>query len=216
MRIVILGASRFGEAIADELIEARHEVVIIDRSRDRLEQLAERLDCGMLEGDGTMPTTLREAFRDGDDVFVAMTNASEDNILAALVARSIGYGRVIPQIMSSELMRVCEELDLSDAINPHATVARELAEALQDRTEVDHDTALHDALALKRVHVTARMAGERFGALDLPEGARGVALIRGETERLVDADTELEDGDCILLVLPRGALDALGDRFGGT
>jgi trk system potassium uptake protein len=213
MRIVILGASRFGEAIAATLIEEGHEVVIIDRSRERLEELAERLDCGMLEGDGTLPSTLRDAWRDEEDVFVAMTNASEDNILAALVARSVGYGRVIPQIVSSELLKVCEELDLKDVINPHATVARDFAEALQDRAEIDHDTALTGALALKRVHVPARLAGETFGALDLPRDIHGVALVRGEEEQFLSRDTELQEGDHILFVLPREDLDDLGRHF---
>jgi trk system potassium uptake protein len=213
MHIVILGASRFGEAIAATLIDEGHEVVIIDRSREKLEELAERLDCGMLEGDGTIPSTLREAWRDEEDVFVAMTNASEDNILAALVARSIGFGRVIPQILSSELLNVCDELDLKDVINPHATVARDFAEALQDRAELDHDTALSGALALKRVHVPARLAGESYGALDLPDDMRGVALIRNEEERLLSDDLELEEGDHILFVLPRDDLDDLGRRF---
>ncbi len=213
MRIVILGASRFGEAIADTLIEEGHEVVVIDRSRERLEDLAERLDCGMLEGDGTMPTTLREAYRDGNDVFVAMTNASEDNILAALVARSVGFGRVVPQIMSSELLKVCHELELEDVINPHATVARDFAEALQDRAELDHDTALTRELALKRVHVPPRMAGRTFGEVDLPENVRVVALTRDEEECFVEDDTELKEGDHLLFVLVRDGLDDLGKRF---
>jgi trk system potassium uptake protein TrkA len=214
MRIVILGASRFGEAIAGKLIEEGHEVVVIDRSREKLEALAQRIDCGMLEGDGTMPTVLREAFRDEDDTFVAMTNASEDNILAALVARSIGYGRVVPQIVSSELMNVCRELDLADVINPHATVAQDFAEALQDRAELDHDTALTHRLALKRLHVPPRMDGMRFADLDLPDDVRPVALIRGEEEEcFVDAETELRDGDHVLFVLDRTRLDDLGACF---
>jgi trk system potassium uptake protein TrkA len=213
MRIVILGASRFGTAIAETLIEAGHEVVVIDQSRERLEMLAERLDCGMLRGDGTMPSTLREAWRDEKDVFVAVTNASEDNILACLVARSVGFGRVIPQIVTSELMRVCEELELHDAINPHATVARDVAEALEDRAELDHDTALSNQLALKRVHVPDRLAGTPLGELDLPEGVRPVALIRGEDERFAEADEELEAGDHILMVTAREAIDSLGELF---
>src|SRR6056297_2549137 len=188
MRIVILGASRFGEAMAGTLIEDEHEVVVIDQSREKLEDLAQRLDCGMLHGDGTLPTTLREVYRGENDVFVAVTNASEDNILACLVARSIGFGRVIPQIVSSELMKVCEELDLQDAINPHATVAQELADALEDRAELDYDTALNNQLAMKRVHVPDRLDGTSLGDLDLPEGARPVAVIRGEDEELAEPD----------------------------
>ncbi|AHM05112.1 Trk system potassium uptake protein TrkA [Roseibacterium elongatum DSM 19469] len=213
MRIVILGASRFGFAIADTLIEAEHEVVIIDKSRERLETLAERLDCGMLTGDGTMPSTLREVWRDERDVFVAVTNASEDNILACLVARSVGFGRVIPQIVASELMTVCEELDLKDAINPHATVAQDVAEALEDRAELDHDTALNNQLALKRVHVPARLDGTRLADLDLPDGARAVAVIRDEEENLPEAETTLQAEDHILMVAAREALDALSDMF---
>jgi trk system potassium uptake protein TrkA len=167
----------------------------------------------MLEGDGTMPTTLREAFRDENDVFVAMTNASEDNILAALVARSIGFGRVVPQIVSSELMNVCKELDLNDVINPHATVAEDFAEALQDRAELDHETALRNELALKRVHVPQRMSGDTYGDLDLPEGTRGIALIREEEERLIEEDVELREGDHILFVLDRDRLDDLSGLF---
>jgi trk system potassium uptake protein TrkA len=215
MRIVILGASRFGTAIAETLIEADHEVVVIDKDRERLETLAERLDCGMLRGDGTMPSTLREVWRDEKDVFVAVTNASEDNILACLVARSVGFGRVIPQIVASELMTVCEELDLTDAMNPHATVAQDVADALEDRAELDHETALVNQLALKRVHVPERLDGTALGDLDLPGNARPVALIRDEDERLPDRDTVLKAGDHILMVTPRDAIDELGKMFHG-
>ena len=120
---------------------------------------------------------------------------------------------MIPQIVSSELLKVCEELDLKDVINPHATVARDFAEALQDRAELDHDTSLTRQLALKRVHVPARLAGETLGALDLPKDTRGVALVRGEEERLLAEDTELEEGDHVLFVLSRDDLDDLGELF---
>ncbi|MEO1779726.1 MAG: NAD-binding protein, partial [Pseudomonadota bacterium] len=144
MRVIILGASRFGAAIAERLIEADHEVVLIDKDRDRLQKLAETVDCGMVEGDGTLPSVLRDVFRDEDDAFIAVTNASDDNILASVVARSVGFGRVIPQITSMELMDVCEELDLTEAINPHATVAESICTGLEDRTEVDTDATLHN------------------------------------------------------------------------
>lgn len=213
MRVVILGASRFGEAIADTLIDAKHEVVLIDRDRQRLEELTERMDCGMIEGDGTLPTTLEEAYRDENDTFVAVTNASEQNILAALVARSVGYGRVIPQIVSRELMRVCRQLDLRDVINPHATVAQSILEALQDRVALDHETELQNQLRLKRVHIPARHDGKTLDALDLPDSARAIARIRGEDECLVDGDTQVAHGDYVLIALGHEDLDDLDRAF---
>lgn len=213
MRIVIVGASRFGAAIADTLIEEDHEVVMIDKDKARLEALANSLDCGMLQGDGTLPTVLREVFRDGDDVFVSVTNASEDNILAALVARSVGFGRVIPQIVSQELLKVCHELDLDHVINPHATVAREFADALQDRAEMDHETRLSNQLALKRVLVPKHLDGTRFDALGVPPGTKGVALIRDGNEHHLSDDTHVQKGDHLLLVLDRDGLDDLSACF---
>lgn len=213
MRVVILGASRFGAAIAEKLIEENHEVVLIDKDRDRLEKLSERLDCGMIEGDGTMPSVLEETFRDKKDAFVAVTNASEDNILAALVARSIGFGRVIPQIVSSQLVNVCRQLELYDVINPHATVAESIADALEDKTALENETVFQNELCLKRVKVPDTLDGTPFGKIDLPDSARGIAVITQDSERLLSSDTILSAGDSLLFAVERSAQDPLLDIF---
>jgi len=213
MRVVILGASRFGAATAELLIEAGNEVVVIDRDHARLEAISDRMDCGLVEGDGTLPSVLRDAYRDEKDVFIALTNASDDNILACVVARSVGFSRVIPQITATEYMDVCEELDLSDAINPHAMVAENLKLGLDDDTEVDPDTSLHNQLALKRVIVPGALDGKTLDGLDLPESARAVAVIRGEDERFPEKDHELSEEDCILFAVKRDELKTLSSLF---
>lgn len=213
MRVVVLGASRFGVAIAEHLIEDAHEVVLVEKDRHRLEQLADRLDCGMIEGDGTLPTILREAFRDEKDVFIAVTNASDDNILASLVARSVGFGRVIPQIVSSELLSVCQELDLTDVINPHATVAQSICAGLEDKTEVETETTLQNELALKRVSVPKRLAGKSVADLDTPSSAQAIAIVRNGEECFTSEKTELQTCDSLLFILGRNELEALEETF---
>ena len=64
MRIVIVGASRFGINTASQLIEKRHEVLMIDKDLERLKEIGEQLDCGMIHGDGSLPSIQREAFAD--------------------------------------------------------------------------------------------------------------------------------------------------------
>jgi trk system potassium uptake protein TrkA len=213
MRVVVLGASRFGVAIAEHLIADAHEVVLIEKDRARLERLADRLDCGMIEGDGTLPTIQREAYRDENDVFIAVTNASDDNILASLVARSVGFGRVIPQIVSSELMAVCKELDLTDVINPHATVAESICGGLEDDAAVAPEALLQNELALKRVIVTGAQAGKTVGDLSLPDEARAIALVRDEKESFASGETELKQDDELIFLLKRGDTEALDGCF---
>ena len=213
MRVVIVGGSKFGTATAEQLIDHGHEVVIIDRDRARLESLSETLDCGMVEGDGTSPSVLREARAGEDDVMIALTNASDDNILAALVARSVGFGRVIPQIISPELMEVCAELDLTDTITPHATVARSLCRALEDHAEVSETLNLSQDLRLKRVGMPEDWETCSLEDVDLPEACRPIARIREEKEVLASGDTELRAGDELLLAVETDAIDAVEKLF---
>jgi trk system potassium uptake protein TrkA len=97
---------------AHQLVEDGHEVVLIDIDRDRLDELADGLDCAMNRGDGTLPSPLRDAYGDGSDALVALTNVDDVNIVATMVGRAVGFDRVIPQTVRSELLSVVEELDL--------------------------------------------------------------------------------------------------------
>ena len=213
MRIVIVGGSKFGVATAEQMIDHGHEVVLVDKDRTKLERLSEQLDCGLIEGDGTSPSVLREAHSSEHDLLIALTNASDDNILTALVGRSVGFDRVIPQIISPELLEVCAELELEDTITPHATVARSLCRALEEDTEVTEDLNLSGALRLKRVEVPEAMDGSTLGDLDLPDAVRAIALIKDEDEQLADDTSTLKSGMHVLFALPKDDVRALEDCF---
>ena len=216
MRIVIVGGSKFGVATAEQLIEKGHEVVLIDKDRTKLETLSERLDCGMIQGDGSSPKMLREAFASKDDVLIALTNASDDNILTALVARSVGFSRVIPQIIEADLLEVCVELDLKDTITPHVTVARSLCQALEDDTELARDTNLTGDLRLLRLTVDAKHDGAKVSDLELPDGCRAVAVVNEDNERFAQSDTEVSEGEEILFAARSDRVDKLKALFKPT
>jgi trk system potassium uptake protein TrkA len=213
MRIVVVGASKFGVATVETLIEEGHEVVLVDRNRAQLDRLAKRFDCGMIEGDGTSPSVLRDAVNGKNDVLITLTNASDDNILAALVGRSVGFGRVIPQIIETDLLELCAELGLDDTIMPHVTVARSLCKALEDKTEVAEELTLSNELRLKRVEVGEGADGKKLSDIELPKGVRVVALIDEEHEQLPDEDTALAAGNQVLCVVEKDNRDKLAAAF---
>jgi len=211
MRIVIIGASRFGIATAQELIDTGHEVVLIDKDGGKLEHLAEELDCGFIEGDGSLPSVLRDAFGDHADALVALTNADDENILAALVGKSVGFDRVVPQIVRQELLAVCEELGLENLITPHATVARSIVRSLEDHNDASLDLRRHQAFEVLLYKVGGACAGRTIADLGLPRDARVIALSRGEEERLVENDTRLEEGDGLIVAVAPGAQDRMDE-----
>jgi trk system potassium uptake protein TrkA len=214
MRVVIVGASRFGVATARQLIDKRNEVVIVDLDRARLDELADDLDCGLLQGDGSLPTVQREAFGDHADALVLLTNNDDVNIMAALVGRSVGFDRVVPQIVRSELVSVCEELGLDDLITPHATLARSILRMLEDHSDAALELRFRDGLTVRGYSIAAGLEGCAVGRLDLPEGSRVLGLVRGdEREQLAHDDTVLRAGDRLILVAEDAKVAALDRVF---
>jgi len=213
MRIVIVGASRFGIATATQLADAGHEVVLVDRDADKLSDLSEEVDAGFLEGDGSLPSVLRDAYGDGADALVLLTNVDDVNILAALVGRSVGYPKVVPQIVRKELLAVCEELGLENLITPHATVARSIARTLESHNDAALDLRAHEGFDVLGYRVGEEQAGTRLGDLDLPEATRAIAVSRGEGDELVTSDTRLEEGDTLIVAVAAEARDRMDELF---
>ncbi|MCR8549479.1 NAD-binding protein [Salipiger sp. P9] len=213
MRVVIVGASRFGTSTAQELLANGHEVVLVDEKPERLKAAREHLDCGMVEGDGSLPTVQRDAFGDHADALVLLTNMDDVNILAAVVGRSVGFPRVVPQIVRPELLSVCEELGLTDLITPHAMVARSIVRVVEGGADAALDLRHFKGVQVLGYRIGKRCHGWTASDFELPEQARIIGLARGEEgEDFVFDIEELREGDRLILVASPKAhakLDAL-------
>ena len=128
MRAVFIGAGSLAVVTAKLIRERGEEVVIIEQDKERIDSLAEQIDCGFLHGDGSKPAMMREADPEHTDVLFALTGNDQANILASLVGRSLGFKRVVTKIEDVELEHICKELELEDVIMPSRTVGRFLAE----------------------------------------------------------------------------------------
>lgn len=213
MHITVLGASRFGVATVRQLVDDGHEVVLIDIDESRLDDLSDGLDCAMICGDGTLPSTLRDAYGDGSDALVALTNEDDVNILSTVVGRSIGFDRVIPQIVRPELVSVADELGLDDVITPHESLARSIVKGLTQHSEMETDLALHRELRITNHTVTEALDGTLIKDLDLPDQARPVAHSGSDCETFADPDVKLAEGDRVLFVVAADQTKALNTLF---
>ncbi|MEE4118975.1 MAG: TrkA family potassium uptake protein [Paracoccaceae bacterium] len=213
MRIVIVGASRFGTATAAHLTEAGHEVIVVDRDADKLQALSDEVDAGLLEGDGSLPSVLRDAYGDGADALVLLTNVDDVNILAALVGRSVGYPRVVPQIVRKELLAVCAELGLENLITPHATVARSIARTLESHHDATLDLRSHQGFDVLGYRVGAQHDGARLADIDLPKATRAIAVARGEGDELLTEETRLRKGDLLIVAVAAEAQERMDELF---
>ncbi|MEI3131819.1 MAG: NAD-binding protein [Oscillospiraceae bacterium] len=96
MKIVIVGDGKIGSTLAEQLSREGHEITIIDRSGEPLQQTSEDLDILCIEGNGATYATQMEAGVDAADLLIAVTMSDELNLLCCLVAKKSARGTPSP------------------------------------------------------------------------------------------------------------------------
>ena len=89
MRVIIVGAGEVGFQLARFLAAENIDVVVIDKSKEKLTRLTEDLDVALIEGEGGSPSVLKDAGADEADILLAVTDIDEANMIACLVAKVI-------------------------------------------------------------------------------------------------------------------------------
>ncbi|MFT6591593.1 MAG: trk system potassium uptake protein TrkA [Rhodoferax sp.] len=103
MRIIILGAGRVGESVAESLVSEQNDITLIDPDPDRLRDLEDRLDLRGVPGNGIQPSVLRRAGAEDADLFIACASLDETNLAACKVAHDVfGIPTTVARLRSPE------------------------------------------------------------------------------------------------------------------
>ncbi len=103
MNIVILGAGRVGESVAESLASERNDITVIDSDPVRLRELQDRLDLRGVAGNGIQPSVLQDAGVSDADLFIACAPMDETNLVACKVAHDrFGVPTTIARLRSPE------------------------------------------------------------------------------------------------------------------
>jgi trk system potassium uptake protein TrkA len=205
-RVVIAGAGNIGFRLAKAL-EERVQVKLIERNPDRARRAAETLrNTLVLAGDAADENLLLEENIDDADVFVAVTNAEEANILSAMLAKRLGARRVMALINRPAYAELMEGGPIDIAISPQTISIGALLEHVRRGDVVRvHSLRRGAAEAMEAiVHADGRsspIAGKRVEDIDLPEGTTIGAIVRGSAVIMAHHDTVIEAEDHVILFL---------------
>ena len=201
---MIAGGGNIGRRLAAR-IEREYDVKIIDHNKATSNLLAEQLHQSLvLQGDATDEELLEQENIAAMDVFCALTNDDEDNIMSALLAKRMGAKRVIALINRSAYVDLVQGGEIDIAVSPaQATVGPLLSKIRRGDMAVVHSLRRGAAEALEIVvHGDARsskVAGHRIEEIKLPEGATIGAIIRGEEVIIAHHDTLVQSEDHVIL-----------------
>ena len=205
-RVFIAGGGNIGRSLA-KILEQRYSVKVLERSRERTKSLAESLSNSIvLIGDCSDEDLLREENIDQTDIYCALTNDDEANILSAMLAKRLGCPRVVALINRPAYAELVEGSSIDIAVSPQQVTLSALMTHIRQGTMVRvHSLRRGAAEALEAVAVgdrrTSRVVGRAVEELELPPGTTIGGIVRGEELLIAHHDLVIEPDDHLIVFL---------------
>ena len=205
-RIMLAGGGNIGKRLALAM-ERDYQVKIIEHNKRRSRELAEVLDRAIvLQGDAADGDLLIEENIESTDVFCALTNDDEANILSAMLAKRLGARKVMSLINRPSYVDLVESGTIDIAISPQqVTIGALLTHVRRGDVVAVHSLRRGAAEAIEAVAHgdarTSKVVGRRIDEIKLPPGTTIGAVVRGDDVIIAHHDTVIEAEDHVILFL---------------
>ena len=205
-RILLAGGGNIGFHLAKSL-ENNYQVKIIERNPLRTNFLSESLDKAIvLQGDAADQDMLFEENIENMDVFCALTNDDEANILSAMLAKRLGANKVMSLINRPSYVELVESGSIDIAISPQqVTLGTLLTHVRKGDIVAVHSLRRGAAEAIEAVahgdEKTSKVVGRSIEQINLPNGATIGAIARGDEVIMAEADITIEPEDHVIMFL---------------
>jgi trk system potassium uptake protein TrkA len=220
-RVMIAGGGNIGLRLARALDTGegidwgdRFNVKLIEANKRRCEYLASQLSSNVLvlNGDGTDEDLLADEGVNDVDLFAALTNDDENNIMSALLAKRFGARRTIALINRKSYGDLMQGGQIDIAISPsHATLSNLLRHVRRGDVVAAHSLRRGAAEALEIIAhgdaKSSRVIGRKIEDVELPKGATIGAIVRGQGEQarvlIAHHDVVIEPEDHLIVFVAR-------------
>ena len=205
-RIMIAGGGNIGRRLA-EALEQNYRVKVIERDQQRARAAAEELhQTIVLQGDVSDEELLSEENIENTDVFIAVTNDDEVNVLSSMLAKRLGARKVMALINRASYVDLVQSGPIDIAISPQqATIGTLLTQVRRGDVAEVHALRRGAAEAIEAVahgdKKSSQVVGRRIDELDLPVGASIGAIVRGEDVLMAHHDMMIQSEDHIIIFL---------------
>ena len=204
--IMISGGGNIGLRLAESL-ENEYKIKLLEVDQKKAFHAAEKLkNTIVLHGDATDEELLSEENIDGSDVFCALTNADEVNIISSMLAKRLGARKVMALINRAAYVDLVQSNTIDIAISPQqATIGSLLAHVRKGDVVVVHSLRRGAAEAIEAIahgnESSSKVVGKKIQDIELPQGTTIAAIVRGNDVLMVKKKTIIEANDHVILIV---------------
>lgn len=212
MNIVIMGGGKVGESLARRILENRHEVKLIEVSRERSYKLANELDIEVICGDGTNIAVLENAGVWEADCFIAISGNDADNLVASQLAKNyFNAKKVIARANDPRNMEMMHVLGVDYAVSSTEIIARIIeqeANLMEFRLVASLNKGKGQICSVTLAENSV-LDGMEVRSIVFPKGSLLISIVRREKLIIPSGTTVLQSGDEIIAVCEERASKAL-------
>jgi trk system potassium uptake protein TrkA len=216
MYAIIVGAGKVGRNLARELIAKDQEVTLIESSRPRYLSIEEEFEHAAQYGDATELWVLERAGIQRADLVIAVTGDDEDNILICQVAKEkYGCQRIVARVNNPRNLQHFKLLGIQPAVSATDLILRLIEHEVPEYGLVQLLALEEEHLEIIELEVGAGSpaAGRRVNEVQLPEGSLIISVLRDGAGFVPKADSVINAGDQVLLILDPGLENEITPRF---
>lgn len=205
-RVIIAGGGNIGTRLATAL-EKEFQVKVIEKNINRVENLATHLSKGIvLQGDASDKELLQSENIENTDVFCAVTNQDETNILAASLAKRLGAHIVMALVKRPSYVDLVEGSDIDIVISPQQVTIDSLLTHVRRGHVVNVHSLKRGAAEAIEIIVDgngehSNVVGKMLYDLPLPAGVSILAIMRGNHVFMAQHNMAIEANDRIIILL---------------
>jgi trk system potassium uptake protein TrkA len=222
MNIVIAGCGNVGYTLSEQLNKEGHEITLIDMDAERLQFVVDTLDIQGVAGNGMSYSVMQDAGVENADLFIAVTNEDEINMLGCLMAKKLGGCRTIARVRNpqyyNDIRYIEDELGLSMYVNPEMEAAREMSRLIQLPSAIDVDTFDKSLINMIRFAIPERSTLDGMAIKNVRNAVGKDMLVsivqRGDEVIIPNGNFVLQTGDIISVVSAVRDARAIFERAG--
>ncbi len=224
MNVIIIGSGEVGFHTADRLSREGHSVTVVERSPDRERLLQEKANVMVVHGSGASVETLERAGIAEADLFIAVTDLDEVNLVACILAHEFKVPRKIARVRSGEFLQGggkfdARKLGIDLLINPQSAVAEEMMAIIRYASATDVAEFVDGRVVFLGypIHAGSPLAGLSLRDLGAMRGIYRfvvTAIARGDRTIVPRGDDDVRVGDTLFFVCQKRDLPAIEYLFG--
>jgi len=215
MYIIIIGAGGIGRRLTELILkEGNHNVIVIDKDRERCEDAARKYDAAIINADTTREEALNESEIEKADVLVATTDDDATNLMVCSLAKNKGVKHLVSVVNQEESRPMFIEKNVKMIRNPDIVMAGQLFKAIKHPNVEDYmNVGDHAEIFRLPIQANSNPLGKTISHMGFPRKSMIISIERDNRLIVPTEDVELLENDRVTVLAHMDQIDKVINLF---